>query len=64
MKATLSFFCLLLWTVCLASDCSRTSVGLVPITQLGKARYLNQFQGGLYPNGSNQMPRPHALEGF
>lgn len=64
MKAALSFFCLLLWTVCLASDCNRTSVGLIPITELGTARYLNQFQGGLYPTGSNQMPRPHALEGF
>lgn len=26
MKATLSIFCLLLWTVCLASDFNQTSV--------------------------------------
>lgn len=46
-----------------ASDCTRTSVGLTPINDLGTGNYLNQFQGGLYPGGLNQMPPQHAREG-
>ena len=32
-----------------ASDCSVTSVGFVPMNDLGAGLYLGQFQGGLYP---------------
>lgn len=42
-----------------AADCTHTSTGLVPLTQLGSGLYLGQFQGGLYPGGSNLAPPPH-----
>src|SRR6185436_14110181 len=34
-----------------------------PINDLGSGLYLGQYQGGLYPNGSNDVPAAHALEG-
>ena len=34
-----------------------------PINDLGAGLYLNQYQGGLYPGGSNLMPAPHATLG-
>ena len=34
-----------------------------PINDLGGEKYLNQFQGGLYANGSNTVPAVHELEG-
>ncbi len=45
-----------------ASDCTQTSVGLVPIDDLGASLYLGQFQGGLYPGGSNLIPAGHIAE--
>lgn len=42
-----------------AADCSNTSTGLVPISQLGRDLYLGAFQGGLYPNGQNVPPPAH-----
>jgi hypothetical protein len=47
-----------------AANCRNTSVSLVPVNDLGPALYLNQFQGGLYPNGLNIMPIAHAQEGL
>src|ERR1051326_6159472 len=47
-----------------ASDCSRTSTGMVPLNDLGTGLYLGQFQGGLYPNGFNAPPQAHAAEGL
>lgn len=44
--------------------CSNTSVGLVPINDLGAGLYLNQYSGGLYPGGANQPPAAHAAEGL
>jgi len=38
--------------------------GFIPINDLGLRLYLNQFQGGLYPNGSNQVPAAHLLAGL
>jgi hypothetical protein len=35
-----------------------------PLNDLGSGLYLNSFQGGLYPNGSNVMPATHAAEGL
>ena len=35
----------------------------IPINDLGTGLYLNQFQGGLYPNGSNVVPATHAAAG-
>lgn len=42
-----------------AADCTRTSTGLVPLTDLGKRRYRGQ-RGGIYPNGRNR-PSPAYL---
>lgn len=47
-----------------ASDCTNTSVGLTPINDLGAGLYLGQFQGGLYPGGSNNVPAAHAQQGL
>ena len=47
----------------LASDCEQTSVGFVPLNDLGSGLYLDEFEGGLYPNGSNMPPLPHFIEG-
>jgi hypothetical protein len=48
----------------LAQNCAGTSTGRVPISDLGTGLYLGQFQGGLYPGGSNVMPAPHNAEGL
>ncbi|HYE03202.1 MAG TPA: hypothetical protein VD963_08195 [Phycisphaerales bacterium] len=47
-----------------ASDCTQTSVGRVPLNDLGAGLYLGQFQGGLYPGGANLPPAAHAAEGL
>jgi len=47
----------------LASNCNQTSVSKTPINDLGAGLYLNQFQGGLYPNGVNDVPAAHAAVG-
>ena len=47
-----------------AADCTNTSVGFVPIDDLGAGLYLGQFQGGLYPGGANVPPAAHATEGL
>ncbi len=60
---------LLLWgLICsfqsvFASDCSQTSKGLIPLTELGTGTYQG-FQGGLYPGGSNVPPQAHLNAGF
>lgn len=46
-----------------AANCSNTSVGLVPINDLGTARYQG-FEGGLYPGGSNRRPDAHTAGGL
>ena len=33
----------------------------IPINDLGTSMYLGKFEGGLYENGSNQMPADHRL---
>jgi hypothetical protein len=45
------------------AECSQTSTGLVPLTDMGKRRYRGQ-RGGLYPSGSNQPPRPYLAQGL
>src|SRR2546423_1279999 len=40
------------------------AAGPLPLNDLGSGLYLNQFQGGLYPNGSNVVPAAHAAEGL
>jgi len=48
----------------LASDCTRTKTGLVPLTDLGAGLYKNQYQGGLYPGGANVRPAAHEAAGL
>jgi hypothetical protein len=43
--------------------CSQTSVGLVPLTDLGTELYLGA-SGGLYPNGQNTPPANHLAAGL
>lgn len=47
-----------------AAECENTSIGAVPLNDLGPGLYLGQFQGGLYPNGANAPPHLHSLEGL
>lgn len=46
-----------------AANCSNTSTGLIPLTQLGAGTYQG-FTGGLYPSGSNLRPTAHELAGI
>jgi hypothetical protein len=46
-----------------AADCSKTSVGLTPLTELGRGRY-HGFEGGLYPAGKNAPPRGYLKLGL
>lgn len=42
---------------------SWASFSATPMNDLGAGLYLNQFQGGLYENGSNAVPSDHHLAG-
>jgi hypothetical protein len=44
-----------------ASNCAGTSVGKIPLDDLGVAAYQGQ-QGGLYPGGLNIRPASHDLD--
>jgi hypothetical protein len=46
-----------------ASDCSGTSTGMIPLTQLSSGLYQGE-QGGLYPEGSNTRPTAHENTGL
>src|SRR5438552_9941255 len=50
--------------VAVASYCKNTSTGRVPLTDLGAGLYLGQFEGGLYPNGSNTLPDAQMQAGL
>jgi len=39
-------------------------VGLTPVNDLGRGLYLGRYPGGLYPDGLNEPPTPHAAEGL
>ncbi|MBI3451226.1 MAG: hypothetical protein HY049_20215 [Acidobacteria bacterium] len=43
-----------------ASNCSATSVGFIPLNDLGAGSYLG-FQGGLYPGGASTRPAAHDV---
>jgi hypothetical protein len=47
----------------LASECSNTSVGLTPLTDLAGGTYEGE-PGGLYPNGENTIPAEHLALGL
>ncbi|RMF84233.1 MAG: hypothetical protein D6744_03410 [Planctomycetota bacterium] len=53
----------LLVGVAQASNCEVTSVGFIPLNDLGAGLYLGQFEGGLYGNGQNHPPARQAAEG-
>ncbi len=44
-----------------AADCSGTSVGAVPLIDLGPGTYLG-YEGGLYPGGTTALPASHAAD--
>jgi hypothetical protein len=46
-----------------AQNCSNTSIGAVPLFDLGTGSYLG-FPGGLYPNGQNVPPPAHLALGL
>ena len=46
-----------------SSDCTGTSVGFIPLNDLGEHLYQG-FPGGLYPNGRNMRPAGHDLAGL
>lgn len=46
-----------------AADCANTSVGFIPIDDLGTGTYLD-LRGGLYAGGSNQRPSAHEAAGL
>ena len=46
-----------------AQNCAQTSVGLVPLTDLGTGTH-GGFQGGLYPLGTNVRPEAHTVAGL
>jgi len=61
-----SFLLLCLHSTAPAADCTVTSVGFTPLNDLGPGYYVvgtAQYQGGLYPGGSNTPPATHAAEG-
>lgn len=56
---------LLVLVVSAAAAAAQTPpVSFTPLNDLGSGLYLNQFQGGLYPNGSNDVPAAHAADGL
>src|SRR4029453_2068275 len=46
-----------------SAECSVTSTGLIPLTDLGKRTYRAQ-KGGLYPGGTNTPPRWYLNAGL
>lgn len=46
-----------------ASNCSKTSIGFLPLNTLGAGLYKGK-QGGLYPGASNVSPTAHAGAGL
>ncbi|MBI3110713.1 MAG: T9SS type A sorting domain-containing protein [Ignavibacteriales bacterium] len=47
----------------LAQNCSKTSTGLKPLSELRTDLYFG-YQGGLYPNGLNEGPAAHNAAGI
>lgn len=45
------------------AECTATSTGLVPLTDLGRRKYRGHL-GGLYPGGLNRPPRPYLTAGL
>lgn len=58
------FLFLLAATLAAGASHAATTTGFIPINDLGANYYLGQYQGGLYPGGSNVLPAPHAQAGL
>ncbi len=59
VRALIAALSISVTAVALAADCTQTSTGRVPLSDLGTGLYLGQFQGGLYPDGLNYPPPAH-----
>lgn len=46
-----------------AQNCSRTSIGALPLSDLGTGKYQS-YEGGLYTGGVNTPPAAHAAAGL
>lgn len=57
---------LVVLAIAAGGEVARAAAGeaMVPIIDLGPGLYLGQFEGGLYPGGSNTIPAAHAAEGL
>ncbi|NQW29075.1 MAG: T9SS type A sorting domain-containing protein [Ignavibacteria bacterium] len=65
MKSIYALLSVILFSVSVFAqpNCTKTSVGLILINDLGSGTY-NGWTGGLYPNGSNIMPASHMNAGM
>lgn len=70
MKSLKAVYSILLIAICLlgtgsvlSQNCSNTSTGFPPINDLAQ-NFFRNFQGGLYPDGSNQRPLYHDGNGI
>jgi hypothetical protein len=43
-------------------DCDNSTVGFIPLNDLGTGEFMD-YEGGLYPDGSNEMPLSHLIKG-
>ncbi|HEX2474614.1 MAG TPA: hypothetical protein VHK01_07710 [Lacipirellulaceae bacterium] len=63
MNRSASIVAIVLTTAFAVAD-TQTARALTPLNDLGTGLYLNLYQGGLYPNGLNEMPAAHAAVGL
>lgn len=64
MKSLVTFFLLCTFQLTLfAQNCDRKFVGLPPLIDMGKSLY-DGYEGGLYPNGQNEVPPAHLQAGL
>ena len=59
-----SRFCVAIVMTAIIAAAARAETGFIPINDLGTGLYLGQYQGGLYPGGSNDVPAAHAAAGL
>ena len=52
-----------LWSGPAGADETQTSIGEIPLCDLGTAT-VNGFTGGLYPNGTSRRPGEHEAAGL
>ena len=62
-RLKLPLFLAIATAACGSTDPSPSANGGLPLSDLGAGEYLNTFEGGLYPGGSNSMPARHDSVG-